>query len=129
MSTVTVCCRLPNGLNLDLIEYNDGGQSELKQRVTVNGSNNTTKFIDSKGSAIVSHGETQVEESFWTQWLERNANSPLVKNAVIFAKAKAADAKAMMKELAGEKVGFERLTPKDMPKGMTERKPNDIADE
>ena len=117
-NVVTVGCRLPNGLNLDLLNYQPGGQSELLKRVTVKGINQTTRFIDSNGKALVDHAETQVEEAHWLAWAEANKESPLLKNNLVFADAKINNVKSLAKELSEEPTGFDRLKQKDLPKVM-----------
>lgn len=80
MSTVTIGCKLPNGIHMQMGET----------RVRINGWNNNE-------IAGLSHGITRdVPEDLWDAWSAEHAESKLVKDGFIFAEktAKRAEDKA-----------------------------------
>lgn len=101
-STVTVGCKLPNGLVLEF-----GGKS-----VEVNGANSSI--------IIGGYGLTEgVDAAFFEAWMEAHEAMPFVRNQLIFAQAKTADAQAEATEKASEKTGFEGMGANTMPAGVT----------
>ena len=101
-STVTVGCKLPHGLVLELGE----------KSVVLNGANSS--------NIIGGYGLTEgVDAAFFDAWMEKHEAMPFVRNQLVFAQATSANAKAEATEKANEKTGFEGMTQKDMPKGMT----------
>lgn len=121
-ASVLVGCRFPAGLVLRLYEMVDqqevmpGGRThtvKLSQptgrEVRLNGYADPEKIIavDPKGK----YGVTEVPADFWEQWLKDNQNGDLVKNQVVFAKSNKEDLKALGKEIASEKNGFEPIDP------------------
>lgn len=103
MAFVTIGCRLPNGLILEL---------PGKPPVTLNGQNSAQA-----GSPIIllseaDCGYTEVDAEFWQAWKTAyKGYAPLENNAIFEAKNKA-DAKAVAKELKKEKTGLEPLPQK-----------------
>jgi hypothetical protein len=84
-------CKLPNGIRLELGE----------KSVTLNGVN--------KASIIgADYGTTEVDDSFWSEWLKANKDFAPLKSGAIFA-AKAADAKAKSDDQP--KTGLEPIDP------------------
>lgn len=94
MPQITIGCKLPNGLILEVGE----------KRVTLNGSNS---------SAIIGgHGITEnVDADFFGAWLKANKDLSFVKAGHVFAHEKAANVAAQAKERASEKTGFEGMDP------------------
>lgn len=103
MPTVTVGCKLPHGLVLQL--------QGNKQRVTLRGANsNTVVGVDGKvvrGSC----GYTQVDSDFATAWLKAYAQTTMVSKGLIFIEKSQKDAAAHAAELEPEKTGFEPVDP------------------
>ena len=94
MATVTVGCKLPHGLHLDI----NG------KRVTLAGTN--------ASSVIGGHGITEnVDKEFFDKWMSLNKDSAAVKNGLIFSNEKTQNVKAEAKEKKGNKNGFEGLDP------------------
>lgn len=111
-ATVTVACKLPNGLFLDLmgeeeIEMMPSNSGPVKQvrrqllkRQFVRGvaaerrldrGDDNGKPIEHGGLDIVQGGyglTFDVDASFWDAWLAQNQNYPPVKNGLIFATTK-----------------------------------------
>lgn len=105
MSTVTIGCKLPNGI---LMELGD-------KQVVINGANSS--------EIIGGHGLTEnVDKSFFDAWMERNKELKFVKIGHIFAHEKTASTKAQAKERAKEKTGLEPLDPNKKPAGITDVK-------
>lgn len=123
-STVTVACKVPNGILLRVFREEKsqepvlgGGWREVKRSVPVGDP------IHISGPAVP-YGEapkTKIEHGFaltfgvpadvWKVWLEQNADSDMVRNGLIFAQAKDDGAVAKSKEMSGEKSGLEPLNP------------------
>ncbi|WP_048996416.1 hypothetical protein [Burkholderia multivorans] len=95
MPFVTVGCKLPNGLH---IEVNG-------KRVTLNGSNSS--------NVIGGHGLTQVDAEFFAKWLEDHKDYAPVKAGLIFAHEKSVNAEAEAKEKANNKSGLEGIDPEN----------------
>lgn len=97
--TVTVGCKLPNGLILEL-----NGQT-----VEINGSTSSR--------VIGGHGITyDVDAEFFDAWMEAHADHAMVRNGFIFAHDKAADTKAEAAEKEDNATGLEAVDP-DAPNG------------
>jgi hypothetical protein len=109
MLTVTVACKLPNGLHLDL---------KGRDRVTVRGP------AVEWGKAPIAVGgyalTPDVDADHWAAWLALYKDAPFVKNRYIFAFPKPADATSAALEMKDEKCGLEPLDP-DKPGPGLER--------
>jgi hypothetical protein len=93
MSTVTIGCKLPNGIHMQMGET----------RVRINGWNNNE-------IAGLSHGITRdVPESLWDAWRKEHAESKLVTNGFIFAEESEKRAKDKAKDHKDNKSGHEQL--------------------
>lgn len=100
--TVTVGCKLPTGLILEL-----GNRS-----VEINGANSS--------GVIGGHGITHdVDAEFFNAWLEAHADRDMVKNGFIFAHDKAADTKAQAKEQEDNDTGLEAIKPDSPENGVS----------
>ena len=111
--TVTVGCKLPHGLHLDIVKI-----GEPVDRHTINGSN-SSRIVGGYG---ITEG---VPRAFWERWLEQSKALAMVKNGLIFAHAEAASVISKAKDGAAEINGFERIDPSKPPKGIA--KSDDIA--
>lgn len=100
--TVTVGCKLPNGLILEL-----NGQT-----VEINGANSSR--------LVGGHGITyDVDAEFFDAWLEAYADRAMVRNGFIFAHDKAADTKAEAAEKENNATGLEAVDPDAPNAGVT----------
>jgi hypothetical protein len=98
---ITVGCKLPNGLHLDV-----GGV-----RVSVKGTN--------ASSLVGGHGITPgVDKAFFDAWLAVHKDSAVVKKGLIFAHEKENSAQAMAKERARNKSGLEGIDPNKPAPGI-----------
>lgn len=96
--TVSVGCKLPAGLHLDL-KSNDGNV-----RVTLKGSNDS--------HIIGGYGLTHnVSAEFMKEWLRKNAKHPAVVNNAIFIHSDASSAEAIAKERREISTGLEAVDP------------------
>lgn len=94
---VTVGCKLPNGLLIDV----DGKVTHL---LGANSSN-----------VIGGYGLTEnVDKEYFEKWLKQHANQPYVKGEMVFAQAKTNSAQSKASENASVKTGLEGL-PQDKP--------------
>lgn len=93
MALVTVGCKLPNGLHLDV----------QGKRATLNGANSSR--------IVGGYGLTQVDKDLWDAWVKAYADSTLVKNHLVFAQGTDASAASKAEEQSEVKSGFERLQP------------------
>ncbi|MGF6604585.1 hypothetical protein P3T23_009341 [Paraburkholderia sp. GAS448] len=99
-ATVTVACRLPQGLHLDIVKH-----GEVRKRVTLAGSNSTQAVA---GFGITEH----VPKDFFDRWLADHRELPAVKNGLIFAHEKKDSVEARATERTDLKSGLEPLDPK-----------------
>jgi hypothetical protein len=96
---VTVACKLPHGLHLDIGD----------KRVTLNGGNSGTALIvDGEGHG---HGLTEVDKEFFDAWRALNADHPALKAELIFAHDKRDSAVAQARSNRKNRTGFEGLDP------------------
>lgn len=94
MSTVTVGCKLPNGIHLD----------HQGKRVTIKGANSSV--------VIGGHGLTEgVDKEFWDGWLAEHQDYEPVKQGLIFAQNTTRNAEAEAKEKEGNLSGLEGVDP------------------
>lgn len=94
MSTVTIGCKLPNGIIMQVEGHKD---------VRINGwNNNLIQGAD--------HGLTEdVPAATWEAWSKLHADSKLVKGGFIFASKNEREAKAKAKDQKDNKSGHEQL--------------------
>ena len=107
MSTVTVGCKLPNGV---IMEMGTLGTPEYR-RVTLKGANSATVV---GGYGLTEH----VDEALFDAWVKKNSWLEFIKQGLVFKQARADDARAQAADTAEMRSGFERLAPKDFPKGV-----------
>lgn len=104
--TVTVACRLPHGLHMDIVRH-----GEVRQRVTLKGSN-------SPGS-VAGFGITEnVPRAFFERWLDNHQDLPAVRNGLIFAHAQRASVDDKADERSEAKSGLEPMDPKKPGKDL-----------
>lgn len=106
MSLVTVGCKLPNGL---ILEMGSRGAANYKA-VTLAGAN--------AAKIVGGYGMTEVDAEFMAAWLKKYSWLPAVKNGAVFMHEDAASAQAMAIDNAENPSGFERLDPSKAPTGI-----------
>lgn len=114
-ATVTVACKLPHGLHIQIREIEKTRDGEISKGigpvVTLNGANHD--------EAIAGHGFTpDVDKEFFDKWLSQNKEQPFVKNKLVFAQEKEGSAKAQAKDQKGNKTGFEGIDPQKPGDGI-----------
>lgn len=96
---VTVGCKLPNGLIMELGKVGDDDY----QTVRLNGGNDA--------NIIGGYGLTAVSKSFWDAWMKRNHKLGFVKRAMVFVHGDIASARDHAQDNAGIRTGFEAIDP------------------
>lgn len=103
--TITIGCRLPSGIVLELpgkphVHLNGQRQAQERSRIILLSEDD--------------YGLTEVDADFWAEWKRvyggsgDNMFAPL-KNGAIFEAKNASEAKAVQKELKNEKTGHEPM--------------------
>lgn len=99
--TVTVGCKLPNGLILEV----DGKTVELS------GANSSV--------VVGGHGITRdVDAALWDAWLKEHSERDMVKNGFVFAHEKIASTNAEAEEKSDNKTKLEPMAPDDKANGV-----------
>lgn len=128
--TVTVACKLPNGITMQLFDWVDvpqpgpGGIRMVKesvrvgQRYIING--NRFPYGKMPDFAITDayngYGLTpNIPKEFWDKWLEQNKDADYVKNKLIFAHERQIDAIAEANENRKRRSGLEPIDPAKPP--------------
>lgn len=103
-ATVTVACKLPHGLWLDLTAPAKPGEDRVSRRYLVKGANGK--------AAVAGFGLTDgVPEDFWAEWLEKNRFMDYVTKRLIFAYESHNSSRDAAKDRATQKSGFEPIVP------------------
>jgi hypothetical protein len=134
--TVTVACKMPNGLILRLFRMEDktipvagGGHQTVKQSVAtgdefqVNGPALDLVRLQREGAPdfAIAGGYALtpgIPKDFWDEWLRQNERAQYVQNKIIFAYEKPESARAAAIEHKGVRTGLEPIDP--------EKPPNDV---
>lgn len=95
MATVTVACKLPNGI---ILEHG-------KTRAELKGAN-TSELVNG-------FGLTAVDSAFWDAWTAAHADFPALKNGLIFAQSSKSNAKAQTEDHIGIETGLEGIDTKN----------------
>lgn len=124
--TVTVACKLPNGLFVDLGEKTEkAGTGRDAQMVVIEPGKTIKLNGSSHPNAVGGYGFTaEVDADLFKDWMERYKDFPPVKNGFIFYHADGRSARAQAREMAEKKSGLEFLDPED-PLGDGSIKPED----
>jgi len=130
--TVTVACKLPHGLWLELtepVEHPEATPGSEKRTITMH--RRTGKRVRINGNAVavgqaprhpivggfaLTHG---VDADFWAAWLKQNTLNSLVTAGLLFAHEKPEHAQKRAGEHAKLRSGLEPLDPKNLPKSLT----------
>lgn len=126
MANVTVLCRLPSGVTLELHDM-DGLKGRAASEapvmaaaipvrsVTLNGAKEDPTFHHAEGRLLGRAGRTEVDGDFWKAWLDQNQRNQLVTQKLVFAEANPAKADAAAAELAKERTGLEGVDQNALP--------------
>lgn len=127
--TVTVICRMPAGLMLDLYDTAElaararaatpvMAPPKPSARVQLNGAKADPRYHARDNLLLGMGGRTQVDASFWQAWLAQNPNFLPLKNGLIFAQPDTDAAGAELAERGQHRTGLEGLEPTSLP-GVT----------
>jgi hypothetical protein len=129
-ATVTVACKLPNGLTLHVFEESTvreqmfgGGTREVQQwfrseeAYTLAGSAMSLDMMmsgDSRAMVVGGYALTSnIPTEFWEKWLEQNKHAPYVKGGFIFAHKSEASVRDQARDGAKLRTGMEPVDPDD----------------
>lgn len=126
---VHVICRIPSGIVLRLYDPEDvlarrtahqSGQPITAllrplAEVTLRGARDDERFDLRDNLILGRHGVTRVSHDFWEAWIAQNAESPLLRQRLIFADTTRRRARDQAAELAQSPTGFEGLNPEKLP--------------
>lgn len=115
--TVTIGCKLPHGLVLEMIEPGQGrNPAPGGERHELKGAN--SRRAPNTNPLHLPFATTVLPRAFWEAWKKRNADLAYMKNGSIFevgangrAVEQAANVRAAGKERALETTGFEPIDP------------------
>lgn len=141
-STVTVACKMPTGLILQLcrrtvqrIRTKDGVYEQpmfekIGQKVHIIGPASPAGQLPKgyKRPLLAPEGgyalTLNVDKDFWDEWLEQNKDTDIVKNKVIYAMPTRDGAEGMSADLEEVRSGLEALTGADDPRVPRSLDPN-----
>lgn len=101
---------LPGGGSRDITQFFQTGDQFLVKG-PAHGQNEGPRVVTASGFALT----FGVPKALWDAWYEQNKTLDLVRNGLIHAYEKKADAVDCAREHKGEKTGLERLNPKALP--------------
>lgn len=105
-STVTVGCKLPHGIHMDLNVI-----GKPLRRVSLRGSNSSR--------VVGGFGITEnVPQAFFDEWSTKNKELPALQNGLIFAMGKFDSVADKASDMSGIKNGFEALDPNKVDKDI-----------
>jgi len=117
-NTITVGCKLPHGMHLDIRQA-----GEPVQRVTLKGINSLTQGAIIRQAQIGGFAVTEnVSKEFFEEWIRQNKEHPAVKNSLIFAHVQTDSVRDMAEDRDELKHGFEPIDPAKPGKGIETRK-------
>ncbi len=107
--TVTVYCKLPNGLRYVVIDKDGAEHSHI-----FHGLNHSSARL----GIVPGAGVTHVPVDIWAAFMKERGTSRAVKNGLIFTASDASSGKAKATEREKEKTGFEGLDPNKPGPGL-----------
>jgi len=110
-ATVTVGCKFPNGLMLELGKPGVSEGPHAYRRVFLKGAN--TALIQNVAGG---YGLTEVDADFWEAWKKKFQHLSAIRDGHVFAQADVASAQAMAIEHEKERTGMEPLDPNALPR-------------
>lgn len=124
-ATVTVACKLPAGIQLEIGRV---GESDY-QTYTVKGIRSKGALLDATGSFAL----TTIPAAFWDAWMRyipqnvdgkplfkspQNPKHPHLKSGALYAHTDGESVAAHAQAYQSLRTGYEPLTTKDMPRGV-----------
>lgn len=142
METITIGCKLPNGIILKIFEMKSKSEAVMGGGMRdVLMAHDTGKSIKLNGNSfdqLKGPGDVQivkgtgfaltmgVDKALWDAWYKMNSDCDLIKNGLIFAQEKKENVSANAKDHKSVVSGFERLNPKNMPKKLKKFTEEDV---
>ena len=128
--TVTVLCRLPSGIRLDLHDLSSLSERtqatapvmtppQARSSILLNGIRHDPLYHPVENRLLGRAGRTTVPTNFWKAWLEQNRQSDLITRKIIFAETTPARADNAMAELAKDRTGLEGADNTTLAEGVT----------
>ncbi|MCT6814206.1 hypothetical protein [Bombella apis] len=128
--TVTVLCRLPSGIRLDLHDLSSLSERtqatapvmtppQARSSILLNGIRQDPLYHPVENRLLGRAGRTPVPTNFWKAWLEQNRQSDLITRKIIFAETTPARADNAMAELAKDRTGLEGADNTTLAEGVT----------
>ncbi|WP_282799622.1 hypothetical protein [Bombella apis] len=128
--TVTVLCRLPSGIRLDLHDLSSLSERtratapvmtppQARSSILLNGIRQDPLYHPVENRLLGRAGRTTVPTNFWKAWLEQNRQSDLITRKIIFAETTPARADNAMAELAKDRTGLEGADNTTLAEGVT----------
>ena len=131
--TVTVACKIPNGLQLQLRSYREEDDRGIKSKVFAPAATRSVRvrgpavawgkqpaFVIAGGYALTPN----VDKAHWEAWLAENRTNEVVTGLYIFALPKAAEAESEARQMESVKSGLEPINPEKPGIGL-ERMPDE----
>jgi hypothetical protein len=132
--TVTVACKIPNGLILQIYKMEDhneavmgGGWRKVSQAVKVGDPvkvNGPAKYVGKDALHEIRYGvglTHGIDADFFEKWIKDNADSEVVKLKLIFASPKAGEVIAQAKDQISLKSGMEGLDRNNLPEEFRQK--------
>jgi hypothetical protein len=126
-NTVTVACKIPNGLLLRTFHWETEKENTLHGYVDTPVAKEDPEKYHVKGPALPWGVKPQfnieggyaltpgIPKSFWEKWAEQNADFDAFKNGLVFAVPTLNEARAEAKGMAKVKSGLEPVDPDNLP--------------
>lgn len=119
-ATVTVACKMPHGLHLQLSDVRmetppQGGREvavhfPMGDRVTLAGANAGNRDgANPDGRSVAGYGLTEVDAEFWSRWVEQNKAFPPLVKGLLFAQPTQDKAEGQAREQSDVRAGTEPL--------------------
>ncbi len=134
--TVTVVCRLPSGIVLDLYddrELSARAESKApvmsapvpKATIRLRGARRDPRYHPKENIMLGMGGRTEVAKDLWDAWCKQNPNFGPMNNGLIFAAAQERRALDMLAERANDRTGFEGCTEEQLKRAGVEKRSDD----
>lgn len=128
--TITVLCRLPSGIRLDLHDLSSLSERtqatapvmtppQARSSILLNGIRQDPLYHPVENRLLGRAGRTTVPTNFWKAWLEQNRQSDLITRKIIFAETTPARADNAMAELTKDRTGLEGADNTTLTEGVT----------
>lgn len=112
---VTICCKLPHGLNTRIYKLGETEEGKPIMRAT----DDRIVFNGANSSNIVGgYGLTQIDADIWEAWIKQHVNFAPVKAGLIYMEERRDRAADRAMDQSAAKTGFEAVDPNKPGKGI-----------